>query len=122
MSEESTAEMQQDGQIVVGARCLDDDCDWMLGTDDPVRSWDLVERLRLDHEDDTGHQTTIEVVQQRTILAGKLDSMDLGEYLIDNIADSEIEWLCPDCEQTADELNASKRCPNCEEPFREVLR
>ena len=32
-----------------------------------------------------------------------------------------IEWVCPECEQTAADLNAGRRCPDCDEPFREAL-
>jgi rubrerythrin len=118
-SDSSPAATQQDGTIVIGVRCLDDDCDWgPLGTDDPS-TWDIVEQFRLDHETEMGHQTTVETVRQRTILAGAFDHMAFSDYLIEH-ADEVIEWLCPECERTADELDASKRCPDCGKAFREV--
>lgn len=111
---------QQDGALVIGARCTADGCDWELGTDDPDH-WDIVERLRLDHEEETGHTVTVETLRQRTIVAKKSDEWSLGEWTIDNVADDVIEWICPDCEKTSEELEATKRCPDCDEPFREVL-
>lgn len=115
----STAGTRQDGALVIGARCTDDDCDWgPLGVDDPDH-WDLVERHRLTHEEETNHTVTVETVRQRTILVGKFDHIEVSDFLLEN-ADAVIEWLCPACERTAEELNASKRCPDCGEPFREV--
>lgn len=112
--------MKQDGITVIGARCTDEDCDWgPYGTDDPT-TWDIVESFRRDHEDETGHIVTVETVEQRTILANRSEMY--GVTL--NIAEKqgiEIYWMCPECERTAEELNAAKRCPDCDEPFREVL-
>ncbi len=106
---------------MIGTRCLDDECDWgPLGTDDPS-TWEIVEQFRLDHETETGHQTTVETVRQRTILANSLDGMEFAEFLIDDVADDRIEWVCPECDRTAEEMDATKRCPSCDEPFREVL-
>lgn len=120
MSEESTAAMQQDGALIIGARCLDEDCDWQpVGTDDP-HHWDIIERLRLSHEDETGHQTTVETVEQRTILAEKMSMMDATL----NIAAEQgiaIEWICPECEKPGEELGTTNQCPDCGEPLREVL-
>lgn len=106
--------------VFVGARCTDDDCDWTLGTDDPARSWDIVERLRMDHEDETGHQVTVECIHEQRILPGEGDRMKVGDYVLD-VADDEILWICPECERTGEELETTKRCPNCDERLREVL-
>lgn len=119
MTEKSPAAMQQDGALIIGARCTDDDCDWLLGTDDPDH-WDIIERLRLEHEDETGHQVTVETVRQQTILAEKMSMMD-ATLDIASEQDIEIDWICPECEQSAEDLGATKRCPECDEPFREVL-
>ena len=111
--------MRKDGITVIGARCTDDDCDWgPLGTDRP-ESWDIVERMRLEHEEDTGHTVTVEAVEQKTILVG---SWGMGEAGIDMAIEAGvgIEWVYPECEKTAEKLDAGKNCPNCDEPFREA--
>jgi rubrerythrin len=110
----------EDGALVIGARCTDEDCDWgLLGTTDPDH-WRLVERHRLSHESETGHTTTVETVQQRTLLDGRrgLDGVMLDMAAKQGIA---IEWVCPECERTAADLDATRQCPDCDEPFREAL-
>lgn len=114
------SENNDDGALVVGARCTDEDCDWgPVGTADPDR-WRLVERHRLSHEKDTDHMTTVEMIRQRTILndTRALDGVTLGIAAEQSVA---IEWVCPKCEQTAADLDAVRRCPDCHEPFREAL-
>jgi rubrerythrin len=109
----------EDGALVIGARCTDEDCDWgPFGAADPTR-WRVVERHRLDHERETGHTTTVEATQQRTIL----DGAAMGDATID-IAEEQsarVAWVCPECERTASDLDAARRCPDCGEPFREAL-
>ena len=104
-----------DDRIIIGWTC--DDCDEALGED--VSAHDLVEELRKDHEADTGHTTTVEVYRERRIIPSTRDRVDLGEYLIET-ADAEIEWICPECERSGEELNTTKRCPDCDERLREV--
>ena len=91
---------------------------WPLGVDDP-NTWRFVEDFRREHADETDYTTTDEVVRQRTILdGGGLDGVTL------DIAEEGavvIEWVCPECEQTAADLDAGRRCPDCDEPFREAL-
>ena len=108
-----------DGALVVGARCTEENCDWgPMGADDP-NTWRLVEDFRREHEDETGHTTTVEVVRHRTIVEGRgLDGVTLGIAEERAVA---IEWVCPECEQTAADLDAGRRCPNCDEPFREAF-
>ena len=109
-----------DGAVVVGARCTDENCDWgPLGDTDPDR-WRLVERHRLSHEEDTGHTTTVEMIRQRTILDGTPgpDGLILDLATEQSVA---IEWVCPECERTAADLDAARRCPDCGEAFRETL-
>jgi rubredoxin len=108
-----------DGALVVGARCTEESCDWgPMGADDP-NTWRLVEDFRREHEDETDHTTTVEVVRQRTIVdGGGLDSVTLDIAEEGAVA---IEWVCPECEQTAADLDAGRRCPDCDEPFREAL-
>lgn len=111
--------LKQDGVVVIGARCTDEDCDWKpLGTDD-TRHWDIIERLRLEHEEETGHTVTVETVEQKTILAERMSMMDTTLELADR-AGVGIEWVCPECERTAEELDAGRRCPDCQVPFREA--
>jgi len=107
----------RDGQLVLAARCTE--CDWELGTDEPS-TWSLVEQFRHEHEDETGHRTTVETITQRTILATRGAKWDLGDALLD-MADDELLWICPECERSGEELNSAKKCPDCDEPLREVL-
>jgi len=109
-----------DGALVVGAQCTEESCEWgPFGADDPVR-WRVVERERRRHEDETDHTTTVKVVRQRTI---RKDPTELTEVTL-NIAEDEgvtIEYVCPECGQTAEMLGAVRTCPDCDEPFREGL-
>lgn len=112
--------MKQDGRTVIGARCTTDGCEWgPLGTDDPT-TWDIVERYRLDHEDETGHTVTVEAVRQRTILADRFAMRDATLDLAEE-QNARIRWICPECKRDAEELEATKRCPDCGDPFREVV-
>lgn len=112
--------MKQDGITVIGARCTADGCDWEpLGTDDPS-TWDIIERMRLEHEEETGHTVTVEAIEQKTILADSYDMMDATLRLAEE-GNDEILWICPECEKTGEELETTKRCPDCGEALREVI-
>lgn len=111
--------MTDDGALVIGARCTDEECDWgPLGADGPD-TWRLVEQFRREHEADTDHTTTVEVVRQRTILDGA--GIDEATLALADEQSITIEWVCPECGQTADETEGMRRCPDCGEPFREAL-
>jgi rubrerythrin len=60
------------------------------------------------------------MIRQRTILDGRyaLDGVTLDMATEQSVA---IEWVCPECGRTAADLDALRRCPDCDEPFREVL-
>ncbi|UXF50812.1 MAG: hypothetical protein HQRvContig01_12 [Haloquadratum phage sp.] len=110
--------------VVVGARCTADDCDWTpLGTDRPAREWDLIERLRQDHEDDTGHRTTVECYRESRIVPDGNDRMVLGEAVLELAEErgDRVDWICPECHRSGEELETTKRCPDCDERLREVL-
>lgn len=112
--------MNQDGITVIGARCTAEDCEWPpLGTDDP-HMWDVIETMRLEHEAETGHTVTVDAVEQKTILTDRYAMTDATLTLAAK-QDIEIQWLCPECERTGEELGATKRCPDCGERLREVL-
>ena len=119
MTGKSTSETYR--PLVVGATCRDDECDWgPLGADDPARSWDIIERLRIDHEDETGHQTRVECVREERILPEWSDRDRVGEHLLE-LADAEVEHVCPECDRVASESDPAKRCPECDEPWRQVV-
>lgn len=68
----------------------------------------LAERLQKEHEEEKGHTTTVEVIEKKRILPSMGDRMDIGEVNIE-IADDEIEWFCPGCHRTSQELSATNR-------------
>lgn len=105
--------------IIIGWTC--EDCDETIG--DGPSMWDLAEKLRKEHEEETGHTTTVEVVEEKRILPSQTDRMDIGETMLE-IAEERsdrIEWICPECERTGEELNTTNRCPDCDERLREVM-
>jgi Zn finger protein HypA/HybF involved in hydrogenase expression len=102
--------------LIIGWTC--DDCDKQIG--DEPGMWDLAEKFRKEHEAETGHTTTVEVIEEQRILPSQADRMAVGEATID-IADSEIDWICPECGCSGEELGTTKRCPDCDERLREVL-
>ena len=102
--------------LVIGWTC--DDCDEAIG--DEPRMWDLAEKFRKEHEEETGHTTTVEVVDEKRILPSQADRMDLGEHVIE-IADAEVDWICPECSRSGEDLGTTRRCPDCDERLREVL-
>ena len=85
-----------------------------IETEDPD-AWDVIERVRLEH--DTGHVTTVETAR-RPPSGG--DSDEAARDLAAELGVT-VELACPDCGRTADELDARRRCPACEEPLREVV-
>lgn len=103
-------------RLVIGWTC--DDCDEAIG--DEPRIWDLAEEFRKEHEEKTGHTTTVEVVEEKRILPSQADRMDLGEHVIE-MADDEVDWICPECHLSGEDLGTTKRCPDCDERLREVL-
>ena len=108
-----------EGRTLIGWEC--EDCDEALG--DNPRMWDLAEKLRKEHEAETGHSTTVRVIEEQRILPSQGDRMEIGESMLE-IAEERhdrIEWICPECERTGEELNSTKRCPNCDERLREVF-
>jgi len=82
--------------------------------------WDLAEKFRKEHEEETGHMTTVEVVEEKRILPSQADRMDLGERIIE-MADAEVDWICPECHRSGEDLGTTNRCPDCDERLREVL-
>jgi len=107
--------------LVVGVTCRNEDCNWgPLGDDDPARSWDIIERLRIQHEDETGHQTRVECVRESRIVPSMGDRIELGDAVIE-MADDRVDWICPECHCSGEDLETTKRCPNCDERLREVL-
>jgi hypothetical protein len=106
-------------RLVIGWTC--DDCDRAVG--DEPRMWDLAERLREEHEEESGHTTTVEVVEESRILPSQVDRMEIGESMLDlaETRSNRIEWICPECQRTGEQLDTNKRCPDCDERFREVL-
>jgi len=104
------------GRLIIGWRC--DECEQKLG--DEPKSYDIAEKLRKDHEEETGHTTTVEVIREQRIVASQTDRLNLGEYVVE-MADGEIEWICPKCKQRSADLGTTKRCPDCGERYREVL-
>jgi len=107
--------MSETPRVVIGWRC--EGCGETLGGG--VDEHDLVERLRKEHEAETGHTTTVEAVREHRIVPSTTDRMDLGEWTIE-AADAEIFWICPECERTGEELNTTKRCPDCDERLKEA--
>jgi len=108
-----------EGRHLIGWEC--DDCDKALG--DEPRMWDLAEEFRKEHEEETGHTTTVCVINEQRILPSQDDRIEVGESML-KIAEERsdrIEWICPECERSGEELNASKRCPDCDERLREVM-
>lgn len=103
-------------RLIIGWTC--DDCDEAIG--DEPNMWDLVERFRKEHEEETGHTTTVQVVEEQRILPSLGDRMTIGEATLD-LADGEIDWICPECHRSGEELETTKRCPDCDERLREVL-
>lgn len=103
-------------RLVIGWTC--DDCDESIG--DEPRMWDLAEKLRKEHEEETGHTTTVEVVEEKRILPSQADRMDLGDHVIE-MADGEVDWICPECRRSGEDLGTTNRCPDCDERLREVL-
>jgi len=109
----------EDCPIVIGWVC--EDCDEEVGG--LPRIWDLAESLRKDHEEESGHTTTVRVVEEERIIPSQRDRMEIGESML-AIAEERserIEWICPECHRTGEELNATKRCPDCDERLREVM-
>lgn len=109
----------QDPRVIIGWRC--DDCEEYLGGE--VHEHDLVEQLRKEHEEETEHTTTVEAIREERIVPSSMDRHELGEAMLE-LAErnhDRIEWICPGCEQSDEELNASKRCPDCGERLREVM-
>lgn len=102
-------------RLVIGWTC--DDCDEAIG--DEPRMWDLAEKLRKEHEE-AGHTTTVEVVEEKRILPSQGDRMDIGERVIE-IADAEIDWICPECHRSGEDLGTTRRCPDCDQRLREIL-
>jgi hypothetical protein len=101
---------------IIGWTC--DDCDKQIG--DEPEMWDLAEEFRKEHEAETGHTTTVEVIEEKRILPSQADRMAIGETTIE-IADSEIDWICPECGRSGEELGTTRRCQDCDERLREVL-
>ena len=104
-------------RLIIGWTC--DDCDEAIGDEPSV--WDLAERFRKEHEEETGHTTTVEVVHEERILPTMKDRMAVGEAMLDLAEGERIECLCPECLRTGEELETTNRCPDCGEPLREVL-
>jgi len=85
--------------------------------------WDLAEKLRKEHEEEAGHTTTVRVIEEQRILPSQADRMEIGESMLE-IAEERsdrIEWICPECQRTGEELNSTKRCPDCDKRLREVF-
>jgi len=115
--EKQTEEIKR--RVVIGWRC--DDCDEHLGGE--IREHDLVERFRKEHEDETGHTTTVEAHREERILPSSTDRHKIGEAMLELAEQNHdrIDWICPECGKTGGELNTSKRCPDCDERLREVM-
>lgn len=97
--------LRRDRPLVIGARCTADGCGWgPVETEDPD-AWDVVERARLQHEREAGHVTTVETARRD----GSADA-DGDPTGMEGVA---VAYVCPDCDRTADELGADRRCPDC---------
>jgi len=106
-------------RTLIGWEC--EECDESLG--DEPRMWDLAEQLRKEHENETGHTTTVRVIEEHRILPSQRDRIEIGESMLE-IAEERsdrIEWICPECQRTGEELDTTKRCPDCDERLREVF-
>ncbi|EMA01832.1 hypothetical protein C437_15471 [Haloarcula vallismortis ATCC 29715] len=111
--------MSSSERWLIGWEC--EDCDESIGGEHSI--WDLAEKLRKEHEEETGHTTTVRVVEEQRILPSNGDRMEIGESMLE-IAEERserIEWICPECQRTGEELNTTKRCPDCDERLREVF-
>lgn len=106
--------------LVGGVTCRDESCDFALGTDHPAERWDLIERMRVQHEDKTGHQTHVECLRESRIIPDWSDRDALSEAVM-AVADDAIEYVCPECDHVATHSDPQKRCPDCNERWRQAL-
>jgi len=67
-------------RTLIGWRC--EDCDEALG--DEPDMWDLAEKLRKEHEEETGHTTTVHVIEEQRILPSQCDRIGEPRHRIRN--------------------------------------
>lgn len=83
-------------------------------------AWDVVERVRLAHEREAGHRTTVETTRRWASVGGSDVGPRVGDFA--GTPNVTVERVCPDCGRTAAELDVDRRCPACGVPLRETLR